>query len=570
MSVAPMAILPWLEQEKLDSRHFDIVFQSSQDLAMAANLLARQPRNVFPVLISQFLCRQDAAVHPLLTRRLGQRPSLKLSIDENSGEAGFKTRCAAFAHVIRQTLAREARSSEGEDPFSTFVPSRAFRRFDGTVWVWKHVRFYAAALNAIGIRTGFMPEGSAELIERGRKYFPNGQPCLPFVENAGALEALAENPAFDPKKDVIHAPGTRHCASATVPYVFRDVLGKLGLGHVPVLSPRDGLDVSEAAETFGINFVRSLGRAMVGGEYLKKLLVSIRPYEANAGETDRVYAGVVDRFYGSFAAREGLYKTLKACIARLVAIPTVARGSRPRILVTGEYITRTSPFLSDDVHRRIEALGGESLYTPLFLDYVELLIRRRPATLWKLGRRLQALREAVLLGFSRLEVSYLKGLFAPHLPDPLDPDPTVSLAETEAHMNAELDPCMRLEFAQAIWALNHNRIHGMVSVAPFGCSVSAAVAPMVHQLCGRRVPVLSLLYDGQRSVHTDNRLAAFMESVRSPSRHASQPLLGQDAVAPVSEPAIPHFVPFACVKVQPANKSLIEGRPGVAELADVR
>jgi predicted nucleotide-binding protein (sugar kinase/HSP70/actin superfamily) len=518
-TVAPLALLlPFAENEPLGQEHFDLIFKSSQNLILGTRYIMKQKPNLFPVVLNQFLCRQDACVIPFLSKLLAGRPSLRITLDENVGVAGLKTRCTAFWHVMKNQVVFSPDSKTIRDPFYSFVPDRRLKRFDGVVWMIGMLRFYAAGYKAIGINVKFFPEESRDAIDRGRKYFPDGEPCLPFIREAGLLEKLAKNPEFDPGRDLIHVPGTRHCASTTLPHLYKRVFEKLGLSEVKFISPRDGLDTAEAVETFGTTYVQNITRALFGEEYLKKMLLAIRPYEVNRGEADTVFRSCMEQFHSSFGTGSRYFKTLRAIIDRMAAVKTnEKKGSRPKVLITGEYVVRTDPFLNDDIHRKIETLGGEAIRTPLFADYVELAGRRRYRSLWKLEQRSKALREFVLTRFLLRDIHKIRAAFAPHIPDQIEPNPVDSLKDCSHYMNHRLDPVMLLEFYQAFWNMKRGDIAGIVNVHPFGCSISTAVEPMLHKVYGKQVPVLSLSFDGQANVHMNNRLGAFMECVHDRS-----------------------------------------------------
>ena len=254
--VAPLFLLPIDEHVRLGKDHFDLIFKSSQDLVMASQFIMKQKSNLLPVIMNQFLCRQDSSVVPFITKMMEGRPQLQLALDENAGDIGFRTRCAAFWNVMINHIQAASDRQALINPFSVFIPDKRLRRWKGTVWVSPAVRFFCAGFESLGMRTRFLPYGEAELIERGRKHFPYGEPCLPFIQLAGALEKLSEDPEFDPNKDLLHVAGTRHCASTTLPHLIKSIMVSLGMKNVQVVSPRDGFDVSEAIDTFGIPFAK--------------------------------------------------------------------------------------------------------------------------------------------------------------------------------------------------------------------------------------------------------------------------------------------------------------------------
>jgi predicted CoA-substrate-specific enzyme activase len=510
--VAPLGLFPAAEREALSTEQFDLIFKSSQNAVTGFRHLLEDHPGLFPVVVNQFLCRQDSCVIPFLDQLLEGKPSLRITLDENVGEVGIKTRCTAFWQVVQEFRGEGQGAWQTTQPFFSFTPNPQLRHFKGVVWLNRFLRFYSAAYLSLGIPVKFFPEHSPEFVERGRRYFPSGEPCLPFLREIGQLERLLADGEFDPERDIIHVAGTRHCASTTLPGIYKKVCEDLGYPNVRIVSPREGFDVAEGVEAFGTKYVQNVARALFGEQYLNKLLLTVRPYEVRPGEADRVFDACLEDFYRSFV-KGGFFGILKRCAAALAGIEQKRGLPRPKILVTGEYVVRNDRHLNDDLHRRVEELGGEALGAPLFSDYSELLSRRRPGHLWRLGQWKKAAREAFLLAFLRRDIQRIKEMFRPHMPDRIEPDPGDVIPEFAQHLDSRLDPVLLLEFYQCFWNMRAGQVSGIVNVHPFGCSISTAVEPLLHSLYAKDVPVLSLSFDGQSNVHTENRLAAFMECV---------------------------------------------------------
>lgn len=523
-AVAPLAIFPEVEQAVLGQEHFDLVFKSSQKTVLGIQYLLSQGQNIFPVVLNQFLCRQDACVIPFTASLIGQRPFLHITLDENAGNIGVKTRCAAFWEVIVQRCKALVQEEKKLQPFFSFVPDPHLKKFSGVVWMNRFLRFYSAAYLSVGIKVKFFPAGGPDVIDRGRKYFPDGEPCLPFIREAGQLEKLLTNSEFSPSRDMIHVAGTRHCASTTLPALYQRVFNQLGNPKVKIVSPREGLDATEGVETFGWRYVQGLVRGMAAEQYLKKMLMSIRPYEINQGETDKVFSESLEGLYSCFEYRggRGYFETLKDISRRLAAVKTAGRGQRPKVLVTGEYVVRNDASLNGDIHRRIEFYGGEAVMTPLFSDFTEFLGTQRTASLWKLGYYRKAVREFFLLGFMMADIRRIKKIFSVYIPEQIEPDPAQTIKEFSNLLDQNLDSVMLLEFYQCFWNVRGGQLAGIVNVHPFGCSISTAVEPLLYTAYGQKLPILSLSFDGQANVHTDNRLAAFMECVKHFSKYTQK------------------------------------------------
>ena len=512
VAVAPLSIIYSLSKcEKLGEEHSDIIFKSSQKIIQAMMFLRKQKANLFSVVLNQFLCRQDACIIPFLHKFSETKPILRLVLDENVGDAGIKTRCEAFYQVMKQHI-KQAEKTQEPISILNFIPVKKLKNFTGTVWMNKLIRFYAAGYNAVGINVNFFPDATTETIDNGRKYFPDGEPCLPFIREAGQLEDLIKYTEFNPDVDVIHVPGTRHCASTTLPQIYKRVCEKFGAKNVKFVSPRDGLDMAEGVEAFGPFYIQAIVRAMFIEDYLKRLQLSIRPYEAIEGETDKVLQYCMEQSYKEIGNRCNLSKTLPPIIGRFNAIELNTKDKyRPKILVTGEYVVRTDSFLNEDIHKMVESLGGEAVRTPLFSDYAEVAGKMRYKNLWKIGHPFKSIRELILSRFLIHDLKAIRRIFSPYLSGRIEPDPVLFLKTINKH----LDPVMLLEFFQAQWNVEVGDIAGIINVHPFGCSISTAIEPTLYHVFGKSVPILSLSFDGQAVIHLHNRLSAFMECIQN-------------------------------------------------------
>jgi predicted nucleotide-binding protein (sugar kinase/HSP70/actin superfamily) len=116
--------------------------------------------------------------------------------------------------------------------------------------------------------------------------------------------------------------------------------------------------------------IRTAWRSVVVQDILLKLLLMIRPYEVNAGQTDQVYLDCLD-LMGEIVARQNLsnkerMKQMKAGLRKVrelfVAIP-VKQEDRPLVGVVGEIFCRLNTFSNNELIRHIEAQGGECWLT---------------------------------------------------------------------------------------------------------------------------------------------------------------------------------------------------------------
>jgi len=517
VNVAPLIVLPFEESEKLSpQKDINLIARSAQDFYLGARYLVEKEPTIFPLVTNNFLCRPDSISVPIVKKIMKDRPMMHLTVDDNSAKAGFETRCLAFFEVIKNYLESGKKKSKKikHHPFYYFRPDKKYRHIKGVVWLLPTFRFYAGGFNSIGIKTKLLSDGSSDFIRVGRKYFPIVEPCLPFVQASGALEKLIKSGKFDSEKDYFCIPGTRQCASASLSYVFREVADALNF-KMNIISPREGLDITEMIDIFGAKFSLNLVRCLFADEYLKKLHLSIRPYEKKVGEADKVFSDCREELYASFekGGVSRFYMTLKKCVKKITSVPTIDERDKPKILVTGSYYERSEAFLNDDIYRKIEKQGGEVVRTSLFTDYIEYMLRVRYKNLWKNRDYLRAIRDMVALPVAIFEIGQIKKIFRPFISQQLEPNPVEYFEKMSDIVNCHLDANIILQIYQSYWNMEKGEIEGMLNIHPFNCCTSTAVEPILRKQFADKIPYLTLSFDGQSTVHQDNRLSAFMECI---------------------------------------------------------
>ena len=151
----------------------------------------------------------------------------------------------------------------------------------------------AAAFRSIGFDAHVVPDSDSRTLELGGRYI-SGEECYPQRICMGDFMKLIEDEGMDPKRLAFMMPTANGpCRFGQYASLQRRVLDDLGLEDVAVLSITSADGYASIGENAG-ELLRTGWRAIVACDILMKLLLKTRPYEVNAGETDRVYWDAID------------------------------------------------------------------------------------------------------------------------------------------------------------------------------------------------------------------------------------------------------------------------------------
>src|SRR6202050_5059681 len=184
-----------------------------------------------------------------------------------------------------------------ELPFTSLQRDHTTILFGGLTW--KHERLVHAALESLGYRCESVPVPNKKAFQLGKEYGNNGQ-CNPTYFTVGNLVQFAQDlEAKGMTKDEICDRYVFFTAGACGPCRFgmyeseyRLALRNAGFDKFRVLlfQQSGGLNQAEAEAGLEMNvdFFLAILNALNMGDILNDVAYQIRPYEMNAGETDRV------------------------------------------------------------------------------------------------------------------------------------------------------------------------------------------------------------------------------------------------------------------------------------------
>jgi predicted nucleotide-binding protein (sugar kinase/HSP70/actin superfamily) len=225
------------------------------------------------------------------------------------------------------------------------------------------VRAFVAAFKSAGIEASAVPPSDHKTLELSGRHV-SGDECYPLRVVLGDFLKAVEN--FGPDRVAFFMPTTcGPCRFGQYAPYMRKLLQKLGYDGVPVLSPSssNGYDGMTGGSSF---LLRTCWRAIMASDTLQRMLLRIRPYEQNPGESDSVYAHCLEDLcrvlqHSGISAGTQL-KMLTASLERsrdlLRSVPVIEKNL-PLIGVVGEIFCRLNEFSNQDIIRCIESQGAE-------------------------------------------------------------------------------------------------------------------------------------------------------------------------------------------------------------------
>jgi len=183
------------------------------------------------------------------------------------------------------------------------LPFTALQRDDTTILfgglTWKHERLVHAALESLGYRCESVPVPNKKAFQLGKEYGNNGQ-CNPTYFTVGNLVQFVQSlEAKGLTKDEICDRYVFFTAGACGPCRFgmyeaeyRLALRNAGFEKFRVLLFQQGGGLNQAEAEAGLemnmDFFLAILNALNIGDIMNDVAYQIRPYEVNAGQTDRV------------------------------------------------------------------------------------------------------------------------------------------------------------------------------------------------------------------------------------------------------------------------------------------
>ena len=521
MLAIPFDLLP-LDEVELPPHYSNLVWKNEQNLLRAV-IMAKNNPSLNPIMITNYGCGPDAFFWKYLEEIMGEDPYLLLEVDEHSGDAGMTTRVEAFLDTLGRlkTVVKEERQEDlnvvrSRGGIRIFRPSPMIRELDRTFYipyVSGHSVIWAAAFKSVGVDVQVLPEPDELSEEIGRRYV-SGKECHPYLLTTGDLVKMTQLEDFDPDRAafmMLNFDGS--CRLSQYALSQKLVLKRLGLGHIPVVAPVTSIRHDEFTELFGLKWAAALWKGWLATDVLLKLLLHVRPYEVNKGESDRVYSGSIEEI-ASGIMNGRFWDALDHSVATMYGIPT-RDEDRPIIGIVGEFYTCMNSWANSDIIREFESLGAEVRLGPTTTDYLVYFNEVYPETHFANRAYMSAvyyyLRRFPFMHWKRK----IEGTMREGLPDCRIPRVEDMIIMAAPYVSDDIDPVVTVNVAKA----KNYAVRGCSGIANlvilnclFG-TLSTAIYRGIQQE-HNRIPVLNMIYDGLQQTNAKTRIEAFIHQAK--------------------------------------------------------
>jgi predicted nucleotide-binding protein (sugar kinase/HSP70/actin superfamily) len=479
---------------------------------MTSAKLLREDRRLFGIYITNFGCGPDSFISHFFQNAMGEKPSLQIEIDEHSSDVGAITRLEAFLDSLRNAPDRASGPVRPirRQGLQAFQPDRMVYLSHMT----DQAMAVAATFEACGVPARMLPETTEESLQVGRRH-TSGRECYPLILTTGDMLSWVMRPDFDRRHSAFFMPGgAGPCRFGQYNRFHRLALDEAGFQDVPIYSPVQDHAMYGELGIIGKTFVTLGWRGVAAIDFLEKALWSVRPYERNPGDADRVYADYLARTCQEI--RQGnadLFPLLEAARDAFDGILQNRGDGRPVVGVVGEIYIRSNRFANEDLVRKLEALGGVVWLPPVaeWLLYINHISKRHAVRdrQWK-----NYFRTAIKEWFQKRDEHRMAEIFhglVPNAHEPTIPE-TLALAAPYIHDSFEGEAILSIGKSEDFY---RRRVSGIVNVGPFTCMPGTIVTGVLKRFREEhaQLPVLNLFFDGQGESATQSRLEAFMYQV---------------------------------------------------------
>ena len=502
----PLDFLP-LDGQGVFGSYPMMYWPNGRRIIQGARIVAADDR-LAGIFMGNFRCGPDSFVLHYVREEMGGKPFLQLEVDEHSADAGMITRCEAFLESLRgynrtrhhgtETAGvTKARSSAARILFFPYMSDGAYA--------------LAAAARSCGVESEVLPRQDARDLELGRRY-TSSRECFPMICTTGSFLKKVMEPGFDPSRASFFMPDHNGpCRFGQYRKLQRIIFDRLGWTDVDIVSPSNSNAYVELSGGHPLKFRLRAWRGMVAVDMLRRMLSETRPYERNSGDAEQVYRNSLDEIVKVIESGGRNYRrVLRRAVDRFRAVRRADAQRKPIVVIVGEIFMRDNPFCNGYVESRLEALGVETVTSPVYewLSYSAYRFVRdskwegKPAGVLR-ARLLEAVQNVTAAPLLSSGRGYLDERLDLHLHEILDS------CEPYVHRHYDGDPPLALGTAVA---LARRGISGVANILPFTCQPGTLITAVAGGLREdhNNLPWVDIAYDGQDDAGIDTRLQAFV------------------------------------------------------------
>jgi predicted CoA-substrate-specific enzyme activase len=509
----PMDFLPL---DRIDPKKYsDRPYWLYESKHIAAAAITGSDPQLYGLVLTNFGCGPNSFIIRITEDIMGGKPLGQLEIDEHAAEAGIVTRLEAFVDTITG-FSRSARKQKAnrQDIYRGTIATVSSQKTVLIPMMAPYVEAVAAAMDANGARTVVLPEPD----ERNLLYsnqVTTGAECLPYRVTLGDFMRYY----YDNGADARHIEGFMAgsygpCRLGKYAVEQNRLLREIGF-DLPVRSTVSNNAYRDLG--LGPGFERLAWRGIVAVDCLEKLLWRTRPYEKNAGDTDKLFDKYLKLIAGHVRKKEPLDEVLCRAGSEFKDLVDPNLPQRPLVGINGEIYLRSNKFSNSNLVRACEAAGLEVVVAPMgewikYTSYRNLEDAVRDRKFKKM-----------LNSFIRKRVQeHDEDSVAAHFDGSID-GKELSTAQllklTSRYLSPKCGSEAVLSIGSAVHWLGDPKYAGIVSVMPHGCMPGGIVAAFAEKLSAvYQKPWISLTYDGFSETNNLVRISNFAEVIKFCSR----------------------------------------------------
>ena len=332
---------------------------------MNAVNVVKQHDNLFLLCVSNFSCTIDAFTQAMLASEMGSKPYLILEIDAHTADAGVQTRLEAFLDIVRNFRAGQSARADRFNP-AQLIAGGQLRRSNGEqvaladprvkLYFPNFSQFHSEALAMsvgwMGLHAGPVIPLDRGHLSRGLQY-TSGRECLPLPICIGQLLEIHERRGPGEIAGFYMLEGGAPCViDAYMGYLNRFIVEQ-HLEDMFLLIPGADNDYCGYDQM-------TLAKYTLPAVLLADIMVEIEQVVqvVGAGDSSARLKQEWQRFSAGAKSLEQFHAALPGFVERLAALPRKRNPlDCPRVLVTGDFFTRFSPFFMEGVRELYNSRG---------------------------------------------------------------------------------------------------------------------------------------------------------------------------------------------------------------------
>ena len=375
IAVLPLDALPGIHDTDLSSVRAELTVNYHVRMFSAALEAAENPKLEYVQIVS-FGCGHDAVISDEISRlmmeRSGKSP-LILKMDESDVSGPLNIRIKSFAETVKAQRKKGLQFYKPGQKAYDVVFSREEKKREKTILVpnvsWAFAQTATAAIRSVGYRVEAMPLAGGRAIHLGKKYVHNDM-CFPAQINIGEFLACLDKGLYDPDEVVLAlAKAQCDCRLAHYAMMARQALDDAGYSRIPIVTTDEDTKNMHPGFKLGPFFELRMCWGLIMNDVLEDLRRKIRPYEKNAGETDRIFEDSVLAVCRGFdvclkTAQDEFEKAVQA----FTEIEYDRTARKPRVFMIGEFLLNFHPSSNNNIERYLEKNGMEVIMPNLFYN----------------------------------------------------------------------------------------------------------------------------------------------------------------------------------------------------------